>query len=329
MRLPPLSRLLVLVLLLGALAPGTWLRSPPPPPDNRPILAVTPLAPAPVQLGDMTLEGLWHLTSPNSMFGSYSALVLTGDGRLLAASDRGALLSFAIPPARFSPRFGWLAGDAAARKTQVDVEAMTRDPATGRIWAAFEGTNAVERFPAALDKGVSVRPPELQKFGSNSGPEAFARLADGRFIALSEGPRERFGTVHTGVVFAGDPVDGARGQRFAFIAPDGFRPVDMAQIPDGRVLVLLRRLRFSLSPGFESALMLADPTGLTKDSQWRGTLIGTIIDPEISDNYEGLAIAPHADGSLALWLISDDNDMSYQRSLLARLRWMPPPPAAR
>lgn len=329
MRLPPLSRLLALVLLLGVLAPGTWLRSPPPPPDNRQILAVTPLETGLVQLGEMTLEQLWHLTSPNSMFGSYSALVLTGDESLLAASDRGALLSFAVPPAQKPPRFSWLAGDAAARKTQVDVEAMTRNPADGRIWAAFEGTNAVERFPAALDKGVSVRPPELQKFGSNSGPEAFVRLSDGRFIALSEGARERFGTVHTGIVFAGDPVDGARGQRFSFIAPDGFHPVDMAQIPDGRVLVLLRRLRFSLSPGFESALMLADPRGLTKDSEWRGSVIGTITDPQISDNYEGLAVDPRADGSLTLWLISDDNDMSYQRSLLAKLRWMPPPPAAR
>lgn len=278
-------------------------------------------------MGETQLEGLWQLRSPNSSFGSYSALLLRKDGRVLAASDRGAVLSFDIPPTSPRPEFGWLAGDGQTRKTQVDIEAMTQDPATGRIWAAFEGSNAIERLSASLKPDKDVRPPELARFGSNSGPEAFERLADGRFIALSEGSRTRMGNVHTGIVFAGDPVDGARGKRFAFIAPEGFSPVDMAQIPDGRVLILLRRVRISLSPGFESALVLADPAGLTTDSEWSGTVIARITDPAVSDNYEGLVAEPRADGSLTLWLISDDNDMSYQRSLLLKLRWTPTSPS--
>ena len=40
------------------------------------------------------------------------------------------------------------------------------------------------------------------------------------------------------------------------------------------------------------------------------------------DNYEGLAVTEDADG-MHLWLISDDNFMSFQRTMLLKLRWQP------
>ena len=41
------------------------------------------------------------------------------------------------------------------------------------------------------------------------------------------------------------------------------------------------------------------------------------------DNYEGLAVAPGPDGALVLWLISDDNKATFQRTLLLKLLWRP------
>ena len=38
------------------------------------------------------------------------------------------------------------------------------------------------------------------------------------------------------------------------------------------------------------------------------------------DNYEGLTLTEDADGQ-HVWLISDDNFMSFQRTLLLKLRW--------
>ena len=52
-----------------------------------------------------------------------------------------------------------------------------------------------------------------------------------------------------------------------------------------------------------------------------------MADPLPRDNYEGLAIMPDATG-VTMWLISDDNRMRYQRTLLLQLHWQVPPPSA-
>src|SRR5690606_34492929 len=105
-------------------------------------------------------------------------------------------------------------------------EAVTSDPRTGRLWAAYENSNLIERRgPAgAVER---VRPAAMQDWPSNAGPEAMVRLADGRFVVLSEGRASWMSTVTDGLLFPGDPVDGAEPVRFRFAPPRGSRPVDM------------------------------------------------------------------------------------------------------
>ena len=83
-----MRRLLLLIAVACGLAPGTWLRSPPPPIDSRQELQIVRL-PVPGAVGPVEVLGGWWLQSPNSHFGSYSALVALGDGTFLAGSDRG------------------------------------------------------------------------------------------------------------------------------------------------------------------------------------------------------------------------------------------------
>ena len=45
----------------------------------------------------------------------------------------------------------------------------------------------------------------------------------------------------------------------------------------------------------------------------------------LAENYEGLAVEPGAGGRLTLWLVSDDNNMRFQRTLLLRLEGAVPP----
>ena len=66
---------LLLVLIVG-LAPGTWLRSPA---DRRQILHVGALQVDEVDLGPLDLAGAWLLDSPHDSFGSYSALAALDD----------------------------------------------------------------------------------------------------------------------------------------------------------------------------------------------------------------------------------------------------------
>ena len=87
---------LLLVVILG-LAPGTWLWSPRPPADTRQILSLRALPMPNVDLGPLEPTGAWVLDSPNGSFGSYSALAALGDGTLPAASDKGAMMRFSPP----------------------------------------------------------------------------------------------------------------------------------------------------------------------------------------------------------------------------------------
>jgi hypothetical protein len=317
-----MRRLLILLIVTLGLAPGTWLRSPGVPPDNRQLLTITPIAPGTSDLGPLRVTGAWQLTSPNRHFHSYSALVALDDGRLLAGSDRGRMLRFAPPGTPPSlPMLGLFAGGREQDKALVDLESLARDPATGRVWAGYEGRNEIARYDASLRTVARTRPAAMRNWGANTGPEAMVRLRDGRFIVLAEANPRWLGDSMPGLLFPDDPVDGARPAGFTFVPPADFRPVDMAQLPDGRVLILLRKVHWGLPPGFSGRLVVADPARIEPGKAWRGETVADLVDPLPTDNYEGLAVVPHADGGATLWLISDDNETLFQRTLLLRFEW--------
>lgn len=324
------TRLALLAMLALGLAPGTWLHEAIPPPDFRPVLTRETLPLPTRSAGELTIEGVWRLTSPNIHFGSYSALAALPDGGLLAVSDRGRWLRF-TPPGRVGrgPRFGVVGDQVVTDKRRVDAEAMTLHPASGRVWIAYEGVNTIERLGLELGPSKHVRPPEMASWPANAGPEAMTRLRDGRFIILGEGSPQWLGDGYPGLLFAGDPVDGAKAEEFGFVPPDSYRATDMATLPDGRVLILLRAIEGVIPPRFSAKLLVADPAGIRAGKAWRGEEIATFGLTLPTDNFEGLAVEPREDDTLTLWLISDDNGAALQRTLLYRLRWKPETQKAR
>jgi len=67
--------------------------------------------------------------------------------------------------------------------------------------------------------------------------------------------------------------------------------------------------------------MIDDPAAIRPGAQVAPRPIAWIGDPRIRDNYEGMVATPEADGSTAIWLISDSNEMVWlQRTLLLKLR---------
>ena len=326
---PPLRRLILILAVALLLAPGTWLRSPPAPRDASQSVRLIRLAVPMQPVGDMQLQALWKLTSANSSFGGFSALLLLDDGQFLAASDSGAQALFPRPLLRggvargADVRISEFSGRQAVDKARVDVESLTRDPVTGRIWAGYEAQNAIVRLDRTMRTAQWSRPPQMQHWRMNAGPEALVRLRDGRFIVLEEGAAFFRGPDTGALLFPGDPVAGARAVPFRFAPPDGFRPVDMAQVPDGRVLILLRAVDARLPPHFHSAVVVADPAAIRAGQQWRGRIIARINDPLPTDNFEGVAVRPLADGTVQVWLISDDNFGRFQRTYLMALRWRP------
>jgi len=98
------------------------------------------------------------------------------------------------------------------------------------------------------------------------------------------------------------------------------RASDIAQLPDGSVLVLNRALDL-LRLGYRAQIVRLDPAAIRPGRLWQGQVVATLSAPLPVDNMEGLAIEAQADGSAVIWLVSDDNRAAFQRNLLMKLRW--------
>jgi hypothetical protein len=315
------KRLFMVCLLAAAIAPGTWLRSEVPPERPSLVKAIATLEAGHASAGPLVLDQAWEITGGGPLFGGFSALLSLPDDRFVAGSDAGAKLIFTRPDRRGEPprldRFG---GEDDPDKYAVDLESLTRDPESGRIWGGYEWYQAIRRFDSDFVVRGKVRPRAMAGWGNNSGAEAFVRLPDGRFLVIEERAADGDTGRHRALLFAGDPVEGAAVDRLFVTVPDGYRPVDMTQVDDRRIAVLLRKVEFGLPPRFITGIALMDMTDLAPRAVVDLRLLAELGEGFPPENYEGMAVTRDA-GKTHLWLISDDNFMHYQRTLLLKLRW--------
>lgn len=317
-----LRRLIPILVLILALTPGLWLRAPRERLDFRQELTVQALSlpPGCCRIGPLHLTNAWHLSSPNQQFLGYSALVSPAPGQLLAISDAAYTLEFPQPGQAGPVHLGALLGPRPWRKKDRDTEAAQWDPRSQHLWVAAEGQNAIYRFDRGLHVEARVRPPAMQRWPDNTGPETLVRLADGRFVVLCEcAAATGRGWVHPALMFRQDPIRAGAPLRFFAEGPEGWRPTDATQLPDGRILVLQRRLVWPFPPRFGARLALLDPAGIAPDAVLPMTDLGELPPPVPMDNYEGLTWTPLGPGRVAVWIISDDNRAALQRTLLLRL----------
>lgn len=313
-------RALAAIMVAALCAPGTWLRTGAleRPPQNIAIEQVQ-AASASDDLA-WSVAGVWHYSADSLLFGGFSALITLEDGGLRAFSDRGGRFTFGAPDRPARPSEVTMQSVPLDRLDDlIDIEAAASDPATGRYWLAVEQTHAVIRYDdTGNPDGVRNLETGALDWSVNSGAEAMTRLRDGRFLILPEGRR-------TGIVFASDPAEGAAQQTFAYLPPvPGHATTDIAQLPDGRVLLLLR----NLDPGggmppFQSKLALGPPPVADQSEPWAPEVVLDLAGVIPRENYEGLAVREMEDGRAAIWLISDNNMSLIQRTLLAKLVFDP------
>ena len=325
-----IGRLFLLGLLSLGLAPGTWLRTPVALGLDRPVSLREVHEPGAPPPAGWSLEGIWEYSGEGLLFGGYSALLALPDGRLEAFSDRRGRCTFLQPDAPQGPDpsaqrvLADQAVDPAYQTDLHDIDAATRDPETGQYWLAFEGFHSFQRYgPAHSPQGVRVIDEEVEWSG-NAGAEAFVRLRDGRFLAVSEWGEEA-------LLYPGDPVSDAAPVSLAFgpaLGPEGrdFSVTDAVQLPDGRIMMLLRRVVWGIPP-FEARVAITDWPVSAEDADEAPVLAPRIVlnltavaPPE---NYEGLAVRARADGALDIWVIADDNLSAMQRTLVLKLRFDP------
>jgi len=274
-------------------------------------------------LGPFRVDGAWQLRSRSSDFFGYSSIVVREDGTLLAINDSGDYLVMDQPGhGREAARLGRVALKTRGNdKSSRDIEASVLDPATGVLYVGLESSNGIARLDSAMVEQASTRPAAMRHWGDNTGPEAMARLADGRFIVLREVPR-KFGDprLHEAVLFSGDPVSHPDGKLFLFQGIPNFDVSDMAMLPDGRALILLRRPLWPLPMRFAVRLAIADTRQIRAGAVWPSEQVAALASTLPIDNFEAIAVEPLASGRLRVWLMSDDNNMRVlQRTLLWKL----------
>ncbi len=313
-------------LLLGQCIDGSVPAAITPAPDQRLQIESAPVMldashPDRRRIGALTFLGGWSLTSETRGFGTMSAIDVDGD-QVTALGDNGSIIRFRLG------RFGNISDAEVFRvpdtcgtvvsKHDNDTEALTHSPDRQTWWISYEWRNRICRTNDDISAAeMTVEPASIATWPRKNGAETMLRLSDGRFLIIAEDVKSGRDPVRA-VLFDRDPTDPeAKAALFGFRPPEGYRPVDATQLPDGRILVLNRR--FALPALFTSKIVLVDAIGTEVPAILEGRTIATLEAPAITDNFEGIA-AEQVNGQTIIWLVSDDNLMRWQRTLLLKFK---------
>ena len=216
-------------------------------------------------------------------------------------------------------------GGAAATKDTGDAEGLEWDPATGIATISYEQEHRLVHFtgidaavPASLDRlpAWTERLTATIGWPANGGAEAIAVLSGGARIILAEDPRRPDGSQVALLTRNGETREiGVEGV-------DDFSPTDAVAIDDHRILVLHRRFSLMVQAAALTLVDLAPALGPNPPATLPATLLARWQPPLAVDNMEGLAIR-HVGGRTFVYIMSDDNLNSVQRTLLMKFEISP------
>jgi hypothetical protein len=288
-----------------------------------------------VRFGRLEWRGGLVLTSKSEHFGGLSGLVMDADGsNLLAISDAGTWMTAdvaytsGVPSGLKNAKVGPILGRdnrRMKRNAERDAEGVTLaggSLAKGSVLLSFERNHRIGRFPfdgrrLGAPTSFLKMPPDTKQMDPNQGLESVAVLQGGPLkgstIAFAERLHDPRGH-HTGWIWVnGEPrklhlTDGA-----------GFDITDAVGLPDGDVLILERRFRWT--EGVKMRLRLLESLDIASGAVMEGeTLLEADMGFEI-DNMEGVAVHRGPRGETIVTLISDDNfNHLLQRTLLLQFR---------
>jgi hypothetical protein len=318
-----------LLLLLTLLTRGTGTLA-------QPVAVAVHATPVPLRaddsaeerVGQLVYRGGLVLAAPNARFGGWSDLWVAPNGlHLIAISDGGSWMELRLvhdaegrlvgaPNARIAPLIDQRL--RPLRDPLADAEGLARLP-DGGFLVSFERRHRVWLYPAGAPGSLPFAraprplptPPGVAVAAYNGSLEAMARLLDGRIVLLAEDPTAD--GAHAGWLLAPSGPDGGW-SRFSYRSERDFSPVGAAGLPDGDLVVLERSFRMLL--GFRMRITRVRPSQLHPGAVVQGAELAR-LDPRFTlDNFEGIAARTGPRGETLLYVISDDNFTSFQRTLL-------------
>ena len=294
-----------------------------------PIVVAPADAPAP-RVGQFELMAAFDLSSASPDWGGLSGAVVSPDGRqLTVVADTGLWHRLLLRHDRDGRLVG-VANSASGRlkdeqgkplrnKSVGDAEALLR-AADGSLYVSFEHWHRLWRYGPAKDpllaKARYVRGPKaLASLPRNGGIEAATILPDGRFLLFSEESRTDAGDRRGWLGIAKKWTE-------VSLAPAGdFKPTDLTVLPSGDALLLERRV--SLFGGFAARLSVIRSDEIKAGARLDSEELAVVQSPLPVDNFEAVSARAAPDGSVLIYLVSDNNFSEMERTLLLQFRWRP------
>jgi hypothetical protein len=291
-----------------------------------PIDAFDPRNPAQKRFGALEFRGGLVLRSDYRAFGGLSALYVEPNGeRFISVSDHGTWLRGRIvyrdgkpdqiAEAEMAPLLG-ADGKRLAARGWFDAESLTeRD---GTLYVGLERVEQIVRFNYRRD-GLLARgepipvPPDFKTFTPNKSLECLAAVPKNSplgesLVVVTEHSLDGAGNLRSFVLGNSEPI------RFSVKRIGNFDASDCALLPDGDLLLLERS--FSLLGGLGMRIRRIPLSSIKEDAVVDGPqLIEADLGYEI-DNMEGIGVHRNARGETIITLISDDNFLPFQRTLL-------------
>jgi hypothetical protein len=282
------------------------------------------------EFGKLVFRGGLNLYAKSSYFGGYSALALDPSGTsLLAISDAGSWLRATLDydgrklkglsNVTLGPLLG-NNGKPLLDDTERDSEGMTLidgDPKKGTAYVSFERHHRILRYPFDGENfgppnGSVPLPAGTKRMSRNSGLEALALIRAGRLkgtlVAFAENLTDKNGNLQGWLI--GGPGPGG----IALKRLEGFDITDAAALPDGGIVVLERRFRYS--EGIKMRIRRVTASELKPGALIDGQVLLEATDSLNIDNMEAIAVHRRASGETIITLMSDDNFSPLQRTLI-------------
>jgi hypothetical protein len=276
--------------------------------------------------GLLEFRGGLALRSSHKNFGGMSAIRVASDGaHFIALNDQGwwfrgrivyeGSRPAGIVEAEMAPILG-PDGRPLAARGWYDTESIAEDG--GTLYVGIERVHQIVRFNYGKEglsaRGRPVPPaPGFRALPYNRGLEALVFVPKGlplggTLIAISERGLDATGNI-SGFLLGGPSPGG-----FAVRRSSSYDVSDAALLPGGDVLLLERKLSWTsgLNVRIRRIALGEIKPGATVDGP---VLFEADLGYEI-DNMEGLSVHRNAGGETVLTLISDDNFLPFQRTLL-------------
>jgi len=283
-----------------------------------------------VAFGKLTFRGGLNLFGRSRHFGGFSGIAIDASGTtLLAVTDAGAWMRATLDyNGRWLKSFdevtlGSILGqDGKPLQTDAERDAeglalASGDTRAGQAYVAFEREQRILRYPFDPARfgpptGTVRLPKEASAMSANQGIEAVALIQAGRLkgtiVAFSERLKDRNGNLKGWLI--GGPTPGAITVRRL----GGFDITDAAGLPDGGLVILERRFRYS--EGVKMRIRRIGAAELGHGKLIAGEVLLEATDRLNIDNMEAIAVHRSRAGETILTLMSDDNFSPLQRSLI-------------